>query len=82
MTMHSAKGLEFPFVAVARMTRWAMPMLPRDMQEEEREDHVMGERRLLFVALSRAMRRLLVAYDRSSPSPFVAEFNPELWMRS
>ena len=64
MTMHTAKGLEFPCVAVTRVNGSVFPQLARVLMEEEREERVADERRLFFVALTRAMRRLLVTYDR------------------
>lgn len=82
MTVHAAKGLEFPFVAVARVNRGLFPIVPRSMQAEEREEQIVNERRLLFVALSRAMRRLMVTYTRPKASPFVDEFDEELWAAS
>lgn len=81
MTIHTAKGLEFPFVAVARVNDGVLPRLPSDVHEEEYDELLAAERRLLYVALSRAMRRLLVTYDRSTPSPFLAELDESLWSR-
>src|SRR5690606_16683631 len=79
MTVHAAKGLEFPFVAVARVNSGLFPSLPWKLPDEEREERLAHERRLLFVALTRAMRRLMLTYDRSAPSPFVAELDKSLW---
>jgi ATP-dependent DNA helicase UvrD/PcrA len=51
MTMHAAKGLEFPVVFVAAAERELVPftLLPSDPDEE---------RRLLYVAMTRASGRL------------------------
>jgi len=79
MTIHTAKGLEFPIVAVARVNDGVLPFLPDGISQEELEDQIASERRLLFVALSRAMRRLLVTYDKARPSRFIHELDPHLW---
>lgn len=79
MTMHTAKGLEFPFVVVARVSGSVFPQLTRILTEEEREDRIADERRLFFVALTRAMRRLLVTYDENDPSQFIDELDRDLW---
>src|SRR5690606_7859834 len=81
MTIHTAKGLEFPFVAVARVNAGVFPVIPANMSPEELDEQIAGERRLLFVALSRAMRRLLVTYNQAQPSRFIGELNPALWTR-
>lgn len=79
MTIHAAKGLEFPFVAIAHVNDGLFPILPRGIDEEERDERLAHERRLLFVALSRAMRRLMLTYMESSPSRFVDELDTSLW---
>ena len=61
MTMHSGKGLEFPVVAVSGVGR-----MPVDKAE------VLGEAKLLYVAMTRATERLLITADRD------AEFSSEL----
>ena len=68
LTMHNAKGLEFPVVAVVGLARGRMPWTdPNDPTQQEETDKL---QRAFFVACSRAMRRLLVVADHSSPSPF------------
>lgn len=79
LTIHSAKGLEFPFVAIARVDDGLLPYFPKEMDEDERDERLAHERRLLFVGLSRAMRRLMVTYSQSAPSPFVEELDKSLW---
>ena len=37
------------------------------------------QRRLFYVGCTRAMRRLLVTYDRDLPSPFVGGLSGEKW---
>lgn len=80
MTMHSAKGLEFPMVAVAGVRRGLVP-LPcfKAQDEEDAFEHRNTERRLFHVALSRAMRRLIVTHPASGASEFISQLTPEHW---
>lgn len=77
MTMHAAKGLQFPVVAVAGVEAGRMPLAPQPGIEEN--EHNNRQQRLLFVACSRAMRRLLVLGSARNPSPFVAGLTDEHW---
>lgn len=53
MTVHKAKGLEFPVVFVIGLVEGLMPSGKGNLEEE---------RRICFVAISRAMRMLFVSY--------------------
>jgi len=55
MTIHKAKGLEFPVVFVIGMVEGMLPNKQGDIEEE---------RRVAFVGLSRAMRHLYLTYSR------------------
>ncbi|GAB4415538.1 MAG: 3'-5' exonuclease [Anaerolineae bacterium] len=78
MTIHSAKGLEFPIVAVPFLNQDELPRRldphAADYQEELEE-----QRRLFYVACTRAMRHLFITYDLTSPSPFVQELVAQWW---
>lgn len=54
MTIHKAKGLEFPVVFVIGMIEGIIPHVNADIEEE---------RRVAFVALSRAMKLLYLSYS-------------------
>ncbi len=58
MTIHSAKGLEFPVVFVAGLEEGLFP----SSNALEEEFGVEEERRLLYVAVTRAMKRAFVLY--------------------
>lgn len=77
MTMHAAKGLQFPVVAVVGLNKGRLPLpTPYGISEEE---HIARHQRLFFVACSRAMRNLIVFTDRHRPSPFVEKLSDDHW---
>ena len=80
MSMHAAKGLEFPIVCVAGVDAGEVPSPVREAQDtSDKAEYEKQERALLHVAMSRAMERMLVAYTAASPSPFIADFDRSLW---
>jgi DNA helicase-2/ATP-dependent DNA helicase PcrA len=86
MTMHAAKGLEFPMVIVAGMEEGLFPH-SRSSDEAEIEE----ERRLCYVCITRARERLVLTgaarrrvfgeYQMSRPSRFLEEIPAELMDR-
>ena len=80
-TLHAAKGLEFPIVVVAHVEAGLLPRETAATEPEERAAFEEAERRLFYVGCTRAMRRLLVTYDRGLPSPFVGGLSGERWER-
>ncbi|MCA9081284.1 MAG: UvrD-helicase domain-containing protein [Planctomycetaceae bacterium] len=82
MTMHAAKGLEFPVVVILGLEEGLIPH-ERSLREQNR-DELEEERRLLFVGMTRAKRRLFLTqsrmrsiHGRTMPtiaSPFLNEF--------
>ena len=72
MTIHSAKGLEFPTVYVVGMEEGIFPGSSAQYDEEELEE----ERRLCYVAMTRAKEKLTMTnakqrmlYGRTTPNP-------------
>jgi len=61
MTMHSAKGLEFPLVFLAGMEDGLFP----HMMSMEEEGRLEEERRLCYVGVTRAMQKLILTYAES-----------------
>ena len=62
MTLHACKGLEFPFVVIAGAED---ELLPHERAVDEAEDPdtaIEEERRLFYVGITRAMRRLLITH--------------------
>ncbi|MBU0559914.1 MAG: UvrD-helicase domain-containing protein [Bacteroidetes bacterium] len=61
MTVHNSKGLEFPIVFISGCEEDIFPLNPR-FDEESREEE---ERRLFYVALTRAEKKIFISYARS-----------------
>jgi DNA helicase-2/ATP-dependent DNA helicase PcrA len=59
MTVHAAKGLEFPVVWVAGLEERVFPLTRQDTL---RDDDLEEERRLAYVAFTRAEQRLYLSY--------------------
>ena len=59
MTIHASKGLEFPVVIIAGVEEGIIPH--QRSIEEEREEAIEEERRLFYVAVTRARNRLILS---------------------
>jgi superfamily I DNA/RNA helicase/mRNA-degrading endonuclease RelE of RelBE toxin-antitoxin system len=81
LTLHAAKGLEFPIVAVAHVEADRLPKSLEGADEQELQEHLEHERRLFFVGCTRAMRYLFVTYDSWLPSPFLDRLSDDRWIR-
>lgn len=81
LTLHSAKGLEFPFVAVAGLDAGRLPRHIEGLPPEEEAALHDEQRRLFYVGCSRAMRALLVCGSQEAPSPFLATLQAPTWQR-
>jgi DNA helicase-2/ATP-dependent DNA helicase PcrA len=66
MTVHAAKGLEFDAVFVVGLEEGVFPYRPFDRgeREEDEREHQDEERRLCYVAMTRARKRLWLLYAR------------------
>ncbi|MBP5278439.1 MAG: UvrD-helicase domain-containing protein [Prevotella sp.] len=72
MTIHSAKGLEFPTVFVVGMEENLFPSPLSMSSARELEE----ERRLLYVAITRAEKRCILTYAKNRYRYGKMEFNP------
>lgn len=72
MTVHLAKGLEFDAVFIAGCNEGLMPHQMSYYREEEIEE----ERRLMYVAMTRARKELFISFY-NMPSRFLYELPPE-----
>jgi DNA helicase-2/ATP-dependent DNA helicase PcrA len=83
MTLHSAKGLEFGLVVVAGLEDGLLPHFNTGGTQDEIEE----ERRLLYVGMTRAKRKLILTccrrrrragrYQDQQESPFLLELSTE-----
>jgi DNA helicase-2/ATP-dependent DNA helicase PcrA len=83
MTLHSAKGLEFPVIFIAGLEMGLCPLQRNSSDRSELEE----ERRLLYVGMTRAQENLYLTYARnrrkytnvnqSLPSLFLDELPPD-----
>lgn len=94
MTVHGAKGLEFPHVFILRVSKSEFPSgvrrpvfeFPPELMKEEQpkgDFQIQEERRLFYVALTRARQRLTlstIVNKRKKASPFLEDFlrNPKI----
>jgi DNA helicase-2/ATP-dependent DNA helicase PcrA len=77
-TAHATKGLEFDHVAVVGMDAGRFPSGRSLAEATDRRRALEEERRLAYVAWTRARRSLTLVYDPASPSPFLLEaFDPD-----
>jgi DNA helicase-2/ATP-dependent DNA helicase PcrA len=88
MTVHSAKGLEFPHVFIMQLNKNDFPSnarpvkfeFPPELMKEERpagDFQIQEERRLFYVALTRARQHLTLSHVNNKwkrPSPFLEDF--------
>ena len=76
-TAHATKGLEFDHVVVIGMEAGRFPSARAVSQAEDPVRAYEEERRLGYVAWTRARRSLTLVYDPTVPSPFLLEaFSP------
>ena len=79
LTLHSCKGLEFPIVAIIYTEEGFIPRDLHDYRTQDLEKHLAKENRLLFVGMTRAMRRLFVVHRQGRTSPFLRDIDRSLW---
>ena len=74
MTAHSAKGLEFPYVFLPGMEEGLFPSMQSVMASEA---EIEEERRLAYVAITRAKRELFIVHANQRMLYGRTQFNPE-----
>jgi superfamily I DNA/RNA helicase/mRNA-degrading endonuclease RelE of RelBE toxin-antitoxin system len=88
LTLKAAKGLEFPIVVLAGFLDARFPTIPKGSLENAIAQGAapkviaeiqQRERRTVFVAMTRAMRALLVVVPAKNPSLLLQDFDERLW---
>lgn len=89
MSIHKSKGLEWDTVYIFNCNEGSMPLSARNsslsvptelLQHTEADDHIAEERRLMYVALTRAAKEVVITYSdtktgnrTTKPSRFISE---------
>ena len=86
MTVHAAKGLEFPVVFITGLEEGLFPYAREDEDTADKEE----ERRLCYVALTRAKHKIFLSYasyrtvfgskNATLPSQFISDISDHLLM--
>ena len=74
MTLHSAKGLEFPYVFIIGMEEGIFPGFRAVMYGGEKE--IEEERRLCYVGITRAKEELYLTHAKSRMQHGITQYNP------
>ena len=84
MTVHASKGLEFPVVFITGLEEGLFPYAREGSKDEDKEE----ERRLCYVAITRAEEKVYLTYasyrtvfgskNPTIPSPFLSDIGSEL----
>jgi DNA helicase-2/ATP-dependent DNA helicase PcrA len=72
-TVHAAKGREWETVVLIGFEEDRIPNRRSLVDSDDPHRALEEERRLAYVALTRATRRLVLAFDPARPSPFLAD---------
>jgi len=78
LTIHSAKGLEFPVVFIAGLHEGLLPNYQKTVDDEEAEISLERQRTLLYVGMTRASEALYLVTSVDKPSSFIAEIEKHL----
>ena len=73
LTIHSAKGLEFPVVFLAGLHEGTLPQRRKPMDDEEADIALERDRTLMYVGMTRAAEALYLVTSEETPSPFLSE---------
>ncbi|HHP7232626.1 MAG TPA: UvrD-helicase domain-containing protein [Xenococcaceae cyanobacterium] len=79
LTLKAAKGLEFPILAIAGFLASSFPTIARGTPQDVKTEIYNRERRTLFVAMTRAMRALLIVVPAQKPGILLQNFDPQWW---
>lgn len=78
LTLHAAKGLEFPIVIIAGLPPGKL-LYQRDVSDEIFQERLKQERRLLYVGMTRAMRGLMVIQNLECEHEALVNMDTKNW---
>ena len=73
LTMHSAKGIEFKVVFIIGLNNTVIPYYSSNYKEEQNDE--IGEKKLLYVGMTRSTELLYLISSSEKPSKFIKEIN-------
>ena len=82
LTIHSAKGLEFPVVFLLGLTEGELPSIDRlhDLEEEEQQLEIETQRTICYVGMTRAAEELYLVTVEGRESRFVQELEGKVFL--
>ena len=81
ITMEASKGLEFAFVAVVGLKKDIFPYTNTKLTTEELKISLAQQKRLLYVACSRAIQNLALYTSKDTPSKLAEDLREPYWIR-
>jgi superfamily I DNA/RNA helicase len=79
ITLHSAKGLEFPIIVICGLDPSNYPIPASFPSEEIYQEQMNQYRRLLYVGMTRAMRGLMVIEDQNTQNEIFLNMDHKNW---
>ena len=79
ISIHSAKGLEFRNVIIPWFVEGNFPYTYHPQDEEDQKHFLIKSRNLLYVAMTRARRSLVITYSGERGSRFIGEMDAECY---
>jgi len=79
LTLHSAKGLEFPVVILGGFASGEFPLPETYLDRDLFDEHMRNHRRLLYVGMTRAMRGLMVSMPEGCDDQALNDLKSENW---
>jgi superfamily I DNA/RNA helicase/mRNA-degrading endonuclease RelE of RelBE toxin-antitoxin system len=79
LTLHSAKGLEFPVVILGGFSSGEFPQPENYPDRDLFDEHMRNHRRLLYVGMTRAMRGLMVSMPEDYDDQALNDLKSENW---